>query len=316
MRARVLMLAVLLIARGAAAAAVGDVEVRTSLDRTAVWVADRVTFTITLACRKGVDILADDLSKDKLRVEGLEIVASDSERSTDLDDRTTYAFHYALTTYRADMPELQIAPLTVRYYVKRPGLRVEDAAPAGEVTVPRTVIALRSVLPDGQETYEVRDRRTARPRRMRYAVLQPVGIGLVLVAIVPAVLGVVAAVRRRRPRRTRRSARDVRREERASLEAVRALDISTPAGCRDAYARLNTLVRDHLQQVAGISAPGLTPSEIATALSSRGARLPVELVTSVLFACDDARYAPPDAAPSTDACRQTIEQSEQVLNQM
>ena len=312
MKGGVLVLA-LLLARGTVAADAADVEVRTSLDRTAVWVADRVTYTITLACSQGVDVLADDLSKDKLHLEGLEIVASDSERSTDRDDKTTYAFRYVVTTYRVDVPELKIAPLTVRYYVKRPGQRLDDAAPAGEVTVPPAVIAFRSALPDGQETPGVRDGRGPRPRQMRYALLQPIGIGLVLIAIVPAALAVVAAVRRGRRRRTRRSARKVGQEERASLEAVRALDISTPDGRRDAYARLNTLVRDHLEEAAGVGARGLTPPEVEAALSSHGRGESVELVTAVLSACDQARYAPPDALPSADACRQTIEQSEQLL---
>jgi hypothetical protein len=181
--------------------------------------------------------------------------------------------------------------------------------------VPPTVIAFRSTLPDAQETYDLRDGKAARPRRLRYALLQPIGIGLVLVAIVPAALAVVAVARRGRPRRIRRSARDLRHDERSSLDAVRALDISAPPGRRDAYARLNGLVRDHLERVTGVGAPSLTPAEIEAALSSRSARVPVELVTAVLSACDQARYAPPDALPSSDACRRTIEQSEQILGQ-
>jgi len=312
-KTRLLLFALLLTACGAGAADERDVDVRTSLNRTAVWVADPVTYTITLACRKGVDILADDLSRDKLRVEGLEIVGGDSERSTDRDDRTTYTFHYSLTTYRVDSPELKMAPLAVRYYVKRPGQRLEDAAPSGEVVVPPAVIAFRSALPDGQQTYPVRDGRAARPRSVRYALLQPIGVGLVLISMVPAALGVVAAERRRRARRPRRSTRQVRHDERTSLDAVRAIDLSTPAGRRDAYSRLDTLVRDYLQRVADIGAKSLTPAEIQTALSSRRARVPVELVTAVLTACEQARYAPPDSLPSSEACRQTIEQSEEVF---
>jgi hypothetical protein len=291
-----------------------DVDVRTSVDRTAVWVADRVIYTITLTCRKGVDILADDLSKDKLHVEGFEIVGSDSERSTDRDDKTVYAFHYALTAYRVDTAELKIAPRTVRYYVKGPGQRLEDAAPAGEVIVPAEVISFRSTLPDGQETYEIRDGRAARPRPLQYALLQPIGIGLALLAIVPAAFAAAGAVRRRRPRRARRSAGQLRHEERASLEAVRAMDLSTPAGCRDVYSRLNALVRDHLQAIAGINAANLTPAEIDIALTSCGARVPLEVVAAVLAACEQARYAPLEAVPSSERCRQTIEQSDHLLS--
>ena len=296
---------------GVASAGGPDVKVSTSLDRTAVWVADRVTYEVTLTCPRGVDILADDLARDKLRLEGLEVVGSESARTTDRNDVTTYRFRYQLTTYRVDLPSLKIAPLAVRYYVKRPGLRLQDAAPAGEVQVPAAVIAFRSMLPDDPASYELRDRRPPAPRRLRHAILQPLGIGLVLISIVPAVL-FAAVVSRRRVRRATRSVWQVRYDERASLAAVREIDISTPEGRRDAYTHLNTLVRNHLRDVCGVAAPALTVDEIAPALSVRG-RVPAELVTSVLAACDRARYAPPDALPSRDACEAAIEQAEQLL---
>ena len=297
------------------AAGPGDVEVRAVVDKTAVWVADRVTYTITIACPKGVDILADDLSKDKLHLEGFEVLGSRSDRIADRDDRTLYTFSYELTTYRVDVPELKVAPVTVRYYVRRPGQRLEDAAPSGDVQVPGAVVAFRSALPDGQETYAIRDARDARPRRLRYAWLQPIGLGLVLIAIVPAAVGVLAAVRRARPREKPRSARQLRLDERASLDALKALDLSTPAGRRDAYSRVNALVRDHVHHVTGVDAAGLTPAEIDAALSRLNGRAPIELIAGVLDACDRARYAPPDALPSADACRRAIEQGEQVVNQ-
>jgi hypothetical protein len=289
-----------------------DVEVRTALDRTAIWVGDRVAYTITLACGKGVDVLTDDLSKDKLRVEGLDVIGSDSERTTDAGDRTTYAFRYVLTTYRADATQLTIAPLTVRYYVKRPGQRLEDAAPAGEVVVPGSAIALRSALPDGQQGYEARAGRPPRPRPLRYALLWPAGIALVVISIVPVGIAAVGAVRRQRPRERRRSIRQVRSDERVTLETIRALDVSKPVERRDAYFRLNALVRGHLEQI-GVEAAGLTPEEIETALSTRETRLPASLVSRLLAACDRARYAPPDALPSSDDCREAIHQSEQLL---
>jgi hypothetical protein len=291
-----------------------DLDIRASLSQTALWVADRVTYTITIACNKGVDILADDLSKDKLRAEGVEILASETERATGPDDRTVYAFRYILTTYRVDLPALTIAPVTVRYYVKRAGQRVGDAAPAGEVQVPAAVIAFRSALPDGQESYSIRDARDLRPRRLRYAWLQTVGVGLIVLSIVPGAVAAMAVVRRARPRQKPRSARQVRQDERESLEALQALDVSTTAGRRDAYSRVNALVRDHLHAISGLDASGLTPAEINAALHAHDGRVPLELATTLLGACDQARYAPPDAVPSGDACRQAIEQAAQVLD--
>ena len=298
----------------AAAAEPRPVDVQTSVSQTAVFVADRVTYTIRIACEKGVDILADDLAKDKLRVEGLEILGSDSDRAAGRDDRAVYTFRYNLTTYRVDVPQLSIAPLTVRYYVKRPGQRLSDAAPAGEVQVPATVIAFRSALPEGQDSYAIRDGRSPLPRRLRYAWLQPVGISLIVLSIVPAGVAVIGIRRRMRPRQKARSPREVRHDQLESLDALQALDLSTPAVRRDAYSRVNGLVRDHLHVVTGVDASALTPAEIAMAMRAHNGRMPLELTATVLDACDEARYAPPDALPSVEACRQAIQQARQVLD--
>jgi hypothetical protein len=278
-------------------------------------VADHVTYSVTVACRKGVDILADDLAKEKLHVEGLEILGGSSDRATARDGGTVYTFSFDLTTYRVDVPELKIAPLTVRYYVKRAGERIGDAAPAGEVQVPPAAIAFRSALPDGQESYTIRDSRGIPPRAPTYARLQAIGLGLVLITIVPALVAVIAAVRRERPKEKLRSPREVRRDERASLAALQALDISTPARRRDAYARLNALIRDHVRCAAGFDAASLTPAEIDAALARPGQAgvVPAQSINAVLAACDEARYAPPDALPSIDACRSAIELAAQVF---
>ncbi len=290
-----------------------DVDVRTTLDRTAVWVADRVTYTITIECRKGVDILADDLSKEKLHADGLEVLGGDSERSTRPDDTTVYTFRYRLTSYRVDRPELTIAPLTLRYYVKRAGQRLGDAAPAGEVQVPPAVVAFRSALPDGQDGYAIRDGRVLRARRLRYRWLQPVGIGLVLLSIVPVAVAALSAARRIRPREQARSARQVRQDERAAFDALHAFDLSTAEGRREASSRLNVLVRDHVHAVTGIQAANLTPAELDAALGRHAGRVSAELVSAVLVACDRARYAPPDALPSADECRLAIERVARIL---
>src|SRR5262245_25960823 len=49
------------------------VEVRTSLNRTAVWVGDLVSYSIELRCAPQVDIVTEDLASERLKVDGLEI---------------------------------------------------------------------------------------------------------------------------------------------------------------------------------------------------------------------------------------------------
>ncbi len=290
-----------------------DVTVRTSLDRTAMWVADRVTYTIELACKRGVDILADDLSRDKLKTEGLDAIDGDTDRQSTADGATIYRFRYVLTTYRTDVAALTIAPLRVRYAVRRAGQRLEDASPAGEVLVPGAVAAFRSVLPDDLDLQGVRSGKPPHARPARFAMLQPIGIGLVIVAIVPGILVIASVVRLIRRPRVRRSVRAVRHDERASLDAVRQVNVDTIDGRRQVFTDLDALLRQHLRDVCGVAAASLTPHEVPFALASHRSNVNAELIASVLETCELARYAPSHAIPSADVCRETVGNVEQLI---
>ena len=56
------------------------VLVHSSLDRSAIWIGDRVTFTVVVECSHGTDILTDDLARDRLQTEELEILGVDQTR--------------------------------------------------------------------------------------------------------------------------------------------------------------------------------------------------------------------------------------------
>ena len=294
------------------------------MDRTAIWVADRVTYTIDVVCDKGVDILLDDLAKEKLRVNGLEIISSDSSATTDAADRTTHRLRYVMTTYRVDSPALSIEPVSVRYYARRPGQRLQDMAPAGEITIPGAAVAFRSTLPDNQQIYALRDVRQAQARHPFFVRAESVGWALVVVSIAPALFVVAAAVQRRVKRAPgRRSARQARKDQRDALERLRTMDVGTVEERRLAYDAISTAVRDHVAGASGVPAASLTAAELDAALdavhSHRSLRpggrsgVPRETVASLLAACDTARYGPPAALPSAQECRDALSTAEQVL---
>ncbi|HEX6972789.1 MAG TPA: hypothetical protein VF147_00225 [Vicinamibacterales bacterium] len=295
-------------------ARVGVPVVRVSVDRTAVWVGDRVTYTMEFVCPKGTDVLEDDLAKDKIKLEGLDIVSTDTTRTEGTDLSVTRQFRYVLTTYNVTTPTLRVAPMTVRYYATRPGQRLQESAPAGEVAVPGTVIAFRSTLPEAQETMALRDDRPAVARPAIYSLAQPVGIGLVVVSIVPVAIAGLAFVARRRKRVRGQSVRKARRDERASLEAVKAIDVRTPEGRREVYSQIDGLVRDHLAHVAPVTGRALTPQEVEPALAGRKTRVSAEDIGALLAECERARYAPPAALPSEDQCRDALARAEQFLS--
>lgn len=315
-------LVLLMLVGGGRGAALGqpprqDVTVRTSIDRTALFVGDQATFTVELTSKRGTEVLADDLSRDKLKLEGLEIVDTTTNRHSGPDGSTIDTFRYVVASYHIDAPALRIAPLTVRYAVRRAGQRLEDAAPAGEVQVPGATLAFRSVLPEEADVAGVRSDKPPHARRARFSALQTIGIGLVIVSIVPALAAIAALARRGRQAGRpvlRRSARAVRQEERQSLETLRDMPVDSVDRRREAFTRIEGLVREHLEQVCGVAGASLTPQEVPAALAASRTNVPVELVASVLTTCELARYAPPHLAPSADECRQTIEHLQQIVS--
>jgi hypothetical protein len=294
------------------APATPPVQVRASVDRTAVWVGDRVTYSVDITCPRGVEILLDDLAKEKLRVNGLDVLSSDTTTTVDAGEQTTYRLRYVLTTYRVDVPSLSIEPMSARYYARRPGQRLQDIAPAGEVKVPGAVIAFRGTLPD-QPSYELRDGRAMVPRQPILARTSSIGLALIVISLAPAAFVALAFLRRRTRKTGRRSARQIRMDHRMRLERLRSLDVTSEEDRRKAFDEISDAVRQHLAATSGVPAPGLTATEVDAALEIAGGRVPREPVTSLLLACDVARYGPPHALPSAQACRDALATAEQVL---
>jgi hypothetical protein len=296
--------------------ATDGITVSAGVDRPAIWIADRLTYTVEIVCPRGVDILVGDLDRSKLKLTALDVVSADSSRRED-GGVTRYLFEYVLTTYRVDVATPTIGSFPVRYYLTRTGQRPEEAAPAGSVVVPAVAVAFRSLLPDDQPIYDVRDGRSVPPRLLPYRMLEPVGIGLILLSVTPAAFLLMRLARGARERRrtaARRSSRETRQAAHAALDGMRAIDAADAGARRDGFARLDALVRQLVTDVCGVAAAGMTPDEIEVALESCAGRIPVELVTSILASCELARYASPELQPSPDTWREAVGQAEQILS--
>jgi len=283
------------------------------VDRSAIWIGDRFSFIVDVECSHGTDIITDDLSRDRLRLDELDVLGVEETREDRGDGRIVYRFTYRLTTYSFEPATKRIGEMNLKYYVRRPGQRQEDIEPAGDVMVPGAMVVVRSLLPDDMNMARYRSERPPVPRPAVLAWLQPIGTGLVIVSIVPAVLWVVTLERQWRHRRRRQSARQLRHEERASLDEVRALDVEADAGRREVFDRLSGLVRGHVTGAWGVSADGLTPAEIAKALSALGKGDVSAEVTSFLDTCEKARYGRSEELPPRGACLAAIDQAERLI---
>lgn len=311
-----MMTFLLLLALAAPQTAPADaVTVSTHIAPPAMWVGDRVTYTIEIACPAGVDIVLDDLDRSKLTLNGLDLLSAGSRRQQE-GHAVRYTFDYVLTTYRVDVASPGIGPLKVRYFLARPGQRTQDATPAGTVTVAATTIAFRSLLPDDQTASQVREGGQIPPRWLPYRLLGPVGIGLVLLSVVPAALIVVKAAdaaRRRRRRERRPSARRARQAAREALESISAADVSDPRARREGFTRLEALVRGHLVAVVSAEFAALTAEEIRAAPANGHSDVAWDRVTSVLESCEIARFGGLDTQPSPEDWRTALDDARAVV---
>ncbi|MBI2220090.1 MAG: hypothetical protein HYU53_02665 [Acidobacteria bacterium] len=299
-------------ARPAPREAPPPVEIRTRASRTAVWVGDRVTFTVDVTCAPGVDILTDDLAKERLKLTGLELVSATSRRTALDSGGVAYRFDYELATYEVESESVQIDHLPVRYYMRRPGLRLQDAAPAGETSARGAQIARRSTIPDSLPRFGIRDERTPAdlPRALGWA--RPAGAGLALVSAAPVALLVLSLAWRYRPRRARRPRHATPLTQR-TLDDLRTLDFSQAAQRREAYGRLDAALRRHLAGLTGMPVESLTAAELIPRLNGHARGVPVDALAALLGDCERARYAPPAGVPTSDQLEEALASTAQLL---
>ena len=294
--------------------AAAPIGVRTDLSRTALWVGDPFTYTIEISCPPGTDILADDISRDRLRVTGLEILDVTQQRLSLPDGTTVYRAVFRLASYVSDGTPVKIDALPVRYYIHTAGERVESLVPSDEVELPEVPIAVRSTLPD-EEPSGIRDARTISTLPPAVRFLTPVGVAFVALSLAPVVFGLVAAAARlRRPKRKDRSWWRSRRERRQALEGIRALDVTSDSDARrEAFDKIDALVRDCLTDL-DIPARALTADEIEKRIAKRSKRLAAGELAGVLRDCEKARYGGPDHLPASEVVTSALEKTEQLVS--
>lgn len=267
------------------------VHVETSVSRTAVWVGDRVTYTVTLHCAARVEIVSDDLLADRLQTSGLEFLDVTADRESLEPDRVVHRVRYTFATYRIDGTPLTIAAFPVRYFVTQPGVTSAAGAPAGEVRIPALSLALRSTIDEADAGRAIRDGRPLLPVPRRLRLAGPAGLGLLLLAAAPVALWGLAAARRLRRTRAPGHDRLTRKQIRASLESLKALDVRTVEARRDAYAQLDAWVRQRMTDATGVEAAALTPPELLASLPEAEGGRWLDAAHAVVVECERAKYA-------------------------
>ncbi len=271
-------------------AAQAPVQVHTALSRTAVWIGDHVTYTIEFECDGNFDVVDDDVSSQRVRVDGGEIVGFDS-RTDERDGKRLRRIQYTIATYSVTAAAVSIPALPVRYYARQTGGDTSRLAPAGTITVPAAVVGIRSSLPAPGASFAPRIPGTLERAPAFFHYVQPIGLIVMALVAIRVLLARADLVQYVNVARSRWQARQRRRAHSVSLDDLRTLDPGSDPEVAAAYGRLDEVVRAHLEHSTGVPARALTTEELRVALESTAPALPHADIESLLARCEDARYS-------------------------
>jgi hypothetical protein len=272
-----------------------------------------VTFTVEIVCAPGYDIIEDDLSRDRLPLEGLEMRAAHTSRQARDDGTVLHRARFQLASYTVDREQLRVGPLSIRYSRRQGDARGANQLPVGSVEVPAENIALRSTLPDSTGAGVIRIPTSPAHLPRVIHLLYPIGLVLMALPLVAGAVALTVAARRRPVVQADDQAAQRPTDYRAALNEIRQLrDDADAAAIRLAFGRLDHLVREILGGMS-IDARTLTPDEIDAQAGPAGDLTPQRTAAGVLRECERARFAGPKQPPSRDRLAQALDHAEAVV---
>jgi hypothetical protein len=288
------------------------VTVRSSLDRTAIWVGDPVTYTVDVDCLPGYDIIEGDLGRDHLPLEGLEVRTANTAREARDGGAVAYRARFQLSSYTPERERLRIGPMSIRYYRKQPDGRIDDRIPDGVADVPGQDIALHSTLPDSAGL-ALRSAKTPVLLPPISHLIYPFGLALVALSLIAVALGFSKTIGRRTSTETQDSARRQPTDYQLALNDIRQLsDTANAEALRQAFGRLDHLLREFFAEM-NPHARSVTPEEIDAEAGTGGDLTTPRAIARVLRECERARYGGPTQPPSHELLIHTLDQAEAVL---
>jgi hypothetical protein len=275
-----------------------DIDVRSTVSQTALWVGAPITYTVRLSCRPGVEVLQEDLAADRLPLDGLQVVGHSIDRHLATDGRVEYVVTYQLATFEPGAETVGVRDWIVRYGSSGPA---GQTTAARELAVPGVALAWRSALPGAIAALDLRSNAVAPAAPGWWAPTRSASLALLAVSALlfaSAIVRRVAAGGRLRVRRRvkRTSARDVQ----TAFGAIREADATDPARRLAAYDDLDATVRRVVAGMTTAPAAALTPGELRARLANGPPNVDVDDIARVLEECERARYQPIERLPGAN----------------
>lgn len=269
--------------------------VTTRLDKTAVWVGDKLEYGIQVIHERDVEFILESLKKENLNLGPFVVRAVDVEKRDWAQNQRLLEIRLVLSTFESGKSELTIPPFNLFYFRRRPGIEVKETT-AESVRVPSARVGLRSTLQSG-------------PLKLRdYKPVAGIEPARALTAAAAGSLGILfvglrggrwawSVLRRERPRRRRPTARDRLKFAHEGMARMRTLPGDSAEDILRFYAEASQFLRGYLSRWLEIEAQALTPEEIEAALRQANVKGALaQRIKAVLESCDAVRFAKEGAA--------------------
>jgi hypothetical protein len=264
------------------------IAVSTHVDRTAIWVGDRLRYTVKVLHDPDIEFILDNLKKESLNL--APFVARDinvSQISFGGNKKVTEVI-LLLTTYESGQAELRIPSFNLYYFRRNPGMQPAKETAAESFPVPPTKVGLRSTLTadqlrprDSKELWQVASQ--------RWMISFALGLAGMTFLAVRAGRRLWSTSHKEKPiRRLTRRARNRMLQE--FLRKAQAIGRESTEDQLRFYSEVSQFLRAYLNESLEIDAASLTPPEIESALKNLGKDGLSVPVKSILERCEQVLY--------------------------
>jgi hypothetical protein len=274
---------------GAAETGRRAIDLKVSVNRTALYPGDRLEYVVRAEHDPSIEFVQDHVRKDQLNLDPFEILELSTTAGNLPAGRKFFELRLLLTTFDTGHPEVTIPSFNL-FYFGHGDPQGKENAPAEMLAVPPLKIGLSSTLVDNDSGI-----RNSKPglRISQLAWILPGLLGLCCLIAVAAYLIAVLLVwaksgfwkRRMTEHMTRKSVRE-------SLEEMREAPVDSAENVLRFYGRASEVLRGVAAERLG-DCSGLTPDEMQAALLAAGDREShAERLTRLMEQCDLVRYSP------------------------
>jgi len=265
------------------------IAVSTHVDKTAVWVGDRLRYTVRVLHDPEIEFVLDNLTKENVNLKPFVVRDISVRQSTFGANKKIMEITFLVTAYETGQAELRIPSFPLYFFTRVPGVQRSQETAAESIPVPLTKIGLRSTLTaDNVRPRESKDFWQFSSQRWMFSL----ALGLAGMAF----LGVRAANRfwawshKENPRRRRIPRRARHRMLQDFIRKAQSNGTESAEEQVQFYKELSRFLREYLGELLETDAGSLTPDEIETFLKERGRDGLSAPVKTILERCEQVLY--------------------------